>query len=711
MSTAGEAPDFESTDLYRIVQRFQSPEEIDTTQSAYTFAAKAHAGVRRKSGELYIFHPLEVSRILADLHMDVDTLCAALLHDVVEDTEYSKKDIRDLFGQVVADLVDGVTKLAGNHFTSRTQAAEASFQKMMIAMTQDYRVVLIKLADRLHNMRTLGSMPADKKRRIANETLTIHAPLARKMGMNKFRKELQSLCLMHLHPWRYQILIKSIAANLNQNQSTYDRILNDITEAIKNHQIESSVFLWEKNLYRTYEDAQKFKANKYLSNEADGIEIRILVDKMPECYLALGAVHQLYSPKIGKFRDFIAARKAYGYQALQTELITYERLLLKIEIQTKQMYQVSQYGVTSHFRYPNSMTASDFSKTYLDRWIKQVADIQLTNGSPSEFMEDIRSDLLLNQIQVYTPRGDIKTLPSGSTPIDFAYEIHTDLGNRCSRAFVDHRRVPLSTELKNGSLIRIFTEEHARPQPSWLNYVATGKARSAIRQWVNSRKDKEFLSLGEQLLDQALKPYSSSIDKLPDKQFSETLKLLNIGSRESLYTHIAHGDHCAKLIARRLIDEDSLLKVSQEDADQPILIKGTEGLAVELQTCCCPIPGDIIVAQLVKDKGMAIHRSNCQKLTNYHTNNKPLKISWATTTEQSYHAKLTIEASNRVGCLSSISNTLHSLDINTEEMHINGDEDTKTFAITLEVLDTNHLLQVAQKLQELEFVLSVKRPH
>jgi len=711
MTVAGEAPDFESTDLYRIVQRFQPSAEIDKTRSAYTFAAKAHAGVRRKSGELYIYHPLEVARILADLHMDVDTLRAALLHDVVEDTEYSKQDITSLFGKTVADLVDGVTKLAGNHFTSRTQAAEASFQKMMIAMTQDYRVVLIKLADRLHNMRTLGSMPADKKRRIANETLTIHAPLARKMGMNKFRKELQSLCLMHLHPWRYQILTKSIAANLTQNQSTYDRILNDITESIKNHQIDSSVFLWEKNLYRTYEDAQKFKANKYLSNEADGIEIRILVDKMPDCYLALGAIHQLYSPKIGKFRDFIAARKAYGYQALQTELITYERLLLKIEIQTKQMYQVSQYGVTSHFRYPNSMSASDFSKTYLDRWIKQVADIQLTNGSPSEFMEDIRSDLILNQIQVYTPRGDIKTLPSGSTPIDFAYEIHTDLGNRCSRAFVDHRRVPLSSELKNGSLVRIFTDENARPQPSWLNYVATGKARAAIRQWVNSRKDKEFLSLGEQLLDQALKPYKSGIDELPEGQFSETLKLLNINSQESLYTHIAHGDHCAKLIARRLIDEDSLLKVSEEDADQPILIKGTEGLAVELQSCCCPIPGDIIVAQLVKNKGMAIHRSNCQNIKNDHSENKPLKISWATSTEQTYHAKLTIEASNRVGCLSSISNTLHNLDVNTEEMHIRGDEDTKTFAITLDVLDTNHLLHIAQKLQELEFVLSVKRPH
>jgi len=711
MATAGEAPDFESTDLYRIVQRYQSSADIDTTRTAYNFAASAHSDVRRKSGELYIYHPLEVSRILADLHMDVDTLCAALLHDVVEDTHYSKSDISDRFGDVVADLVDGVTKLAGNHFTSRTQAAEASFQKMMIAMTQDYRVVLIKLADRLHNMRTLGSMPAEKKRRIANETLMIHAPLARKMGMNQFRKELQDLCLMHLHPWRYQVLLKSVAANRSQKQLTYDRILNDITESIKSHQIESSVFLWEKDLYQTYEEAQKFKANKYLSNETDGIEIRILVDKMPECYLALGAIHQLYSPKIGKFRDFIAARKAYGYQALQTELITYERLLLKIEIQTKQMYQISQYGVTSHFRYPNSMSASDFSKTYLDRWIKQVADIQQTNGSPSEFMEDIQADLILNQIQVYTPRGDIKTLPVGSTPIDFAYEIHTDVGNRCSQAYVDHRRVPLSTELKNGSLIRIFTDDNARPQPSWLNYVATGKARAAIRQWVNSRKDKEFLALGEQLLDQALKPYGTEINELPEEQLSGTLERLSISSPESLYTHIAHGDHCAKLVARRLIDEDSLLKISEEDADQPILIKGTQGLAVELQSCCCPIPGDIIVAQLVKDKGMAIHRGNCKKMKNNSSHNKPLKISWATGSDQSYHAKLTIEASNRVGSLSSISNTLHNLDINTEEMHISGDEDTKTFAITLDVLDNDHLLNVAKKLQELEFVLSVTRPH
>ena len=711
MTAASEAPDFESTDLYRIVNRYQSAAEIETTRRAFTFAASAHALVTRKSGELYIYHPLEISRILADLHMDVDTLCAALLHDVVEDTHYTKQDIIDQFGEVVADLVDGVTKLAGNHFTSRTQAAEASFQKMMIAMTQDYRVVLIKLADRLHNMRTLGSMPPDKKRRIANETLAIHAPLARKMGMNKFRKELQNLCLMNLHPWRYNILIKSINVNQNENRATFDGILNDITQALNSHQVESSVFLWEKNLYRIYEDAQKYKSNKYLSNDTDGIEIRIIVDKMPECYLALGAVHQLYTPKIGKFRDFIAARKAYGYQALQTELITYERLLLKIEIQTKQMYQVSQYGVTSHFRYPNSMTASDFSKTYLDRWIKQVADIQLTNGSPSEFMEDIRSDLMLNEIQVHTPRGDVKTLPAGSTPIDFAYEIHTDVGNRCSRAFVDHRRVPLSTELTNGSLVRIFTDEHARPQPSWLNYVATGKARSAIRQWVNGRKNQEFLALGEQLLEQALEPYGSSLAKLPDGQLAEMLNTLNIDSPESLYNHIAHGDHCAKLVARRLIDEENLLKVSEEDADQPILIKGTEGLAVGLQPCCCPIPGDIIVAQLIKDKGMAIHRSNCKNLKNNEQENKPLKISWAANTEQTYHAKLTIDASNRVGCLSGISNTLHSLNVNTEEMHISGDEDTKTFAITIEVLDTNHLLNVAQKLQELEFVLSVARPH
>lgn len=708
MTAASAAPAFVSTDLYRIVQRYQSPEEIEATHRAYDFAAKAHADVRRKSGELYIHHPLEVARILADLHMDVDTLCSALLHDVIEDTEYSKEYVTEHFGLVVAELVDGVTKLAGNHFTSRTEAAEASFQKMMIAMTQDYRVVLIKLADRLHNMRTLGSMPAEKKRRIANETLQIHAPLARKMGINMLRKELQSLCLMHLHPWRYKILRKSVSANINHNQTTYDRILNDITEALRSQQIESSVFLWEKNLYRIYDEAQKFKANKYLSNESDGIEIRVLVDKTPECYLALGAIHQLYSPKTGKFRDFIAARKAYGYQALQTELITYERQLLKVEIQTKQMYQVSQYGVASHFRYPNSMTATDFSKTYLDRWIKQVADINRTNSSPSEFMEDITSDLFLKDIQVYTPRGDIRTLPSGSTPIDFAYEIHTDLGNRCSYAIVDNRRVPLSSQLKNGATVRIYKDPNARPQPNWLNSVATGKARAAIRHWINSRKDGEFIALGKQLLDQALEPYHADLETLKPEQLDNTLKLLKLDDSDDLLSHIAHGDHCAKLIARRLVDEDSLLKANKEDTDRPILIKGTEGLAVELQPCCHPIPGDIIVAQLKKGQGMAIHRANCKNLKN--TESQSLKISWSPHQEQTYPAALSIETNNRVGALSSVSNTLHNLEINTEEMHISGDNNTKTFFLVIEILDTNHLRNVAKKLQELDLVLSVTRP-
>jgi len=710
MTAASAAPAFVSTDLYRIVQRYQTPKEIESTQHAYEFAADAHSDVRRKSGELYIHHPLEVARILADLHMDVDTLCAALLHDVIEDTEFSKDYIIEHFGLVVAELVDGVTKLAGNHFTSRTEAAEASFQKMMIAMTQDYRVVLIKLADRLHNMRTLGAMPASKKRRIAKETLAIHAPLARKMGINVLRKELQGLCLMHLHPWRYNILAKSVAANLQHNRSTYDRILNDITEALRSQQVESSVFLWEKNLYRIYEDAQKFKANKYLSNESDGIEIRILVDKVPECYLALGAVHQLYSPKTGKFKDFIAARKAYGYQALQTELITYERQLLKVEIQTKPMYQVSQYGVATHFRYPNSMTASDFSKTYLDRWLKQVADIRRANGSPSEFMEDVTADLFLKDIQVYTPRGDIRTLPRGSTPVDFAYEIHTDLGNRCSYAIVDNRRVPLSTPLKNGATVRIYKDENARPQPTWLTFVATGKARSAIRHWVNSRKDGEFIALGKQLLNQALSPYKESLQTLKPEQLNNTLKLLKIQDLDHLLNHIAHGDHCAKLIARRIVDEDSLLKVSKEDADRPILIKGTEGLAVDLQPCCYPIPGDIIVAQLKKGRGMAIHRVSCKTLKSTDSN-RPLKISWSPHQKQTYPAALLIEASNRVGALSSVSNTLHNLEINTEEMHISGDNNTKTFFLVIEVLDTEHLRNVAKKLQELELVLSVTRPH
>jgi RelA/SpoT family (p)ppGpp synthetase len=710
MNTGSAAPEFESTDLYRIVQRYQNDEEIQLTRDAYEFAASAHSDVRRKSGELYIHHPLEVARILADLHMDVDTICAALLHDVVEDTEFSKEDISERYGAVVAELVDGVTKLAGNHFTSRTEASEASFQKMMIAMTQDYRVVLIKLADRLHNMRTLGSMPAEKKRRIAKETIQIHAPLARKMGMHRLRKELQTLCLMHLHPWRFKVLEKSVEANLELNRDTYDRILDDLTQALRSQNVNSSCFLWEKNLYRIYEDAQRFRSNKYLSNEADGIEIRILVDKVPDCYLALGVIHQLYRPKIGKFEDYIAARKAYGYQALQTELMTYDRHLLKVEIQTKQMYQVSQYGVTSHFRYPNSMTTLDFSKTYLNRWLKQVSEIQDTNGSPSEFMEDIKSDLFLEDIQVYTPRGEIKTLPNGSTPIDFAYEIHTDVGNHCDYATVDHRRVALGSQLKNGAIVRIYTSDDAKPQPNWLNFVSTGKARAAIRHWINSRKDNEYIELGKDLLNQALEPYHSELTLIPENHLNKTLKLLNLDSSEMLLSHIAQGVHCSKLIARRLADEDSLEKVDDDDADLPILIRGTEGLAVELQTCCYPLPDDIIVGQLEKGRGMAIHRATCSEVINISP--APLKISWADgKQQQQYSASVSIEVRNRVGAISSITHTLQDLGVNIEELHVGGEQDAKTCNLIIGVWDIKHLRNIARKLQELELVTSVIRSH
>ena len=389
------------------------------------------------------------------------------------------------------------------------------------------------------------------------------------MGMHRLRKELQTLCLMHLHPWRYKVLEKSVAANLTHNEDTYDRILDDLTQALRSQHVNSSCFLWEKNLYRIYEDAQRYRSNKYLSNEADGIEIRILVDKMPDCYLALGVIHQLYRPKIGKFEDYIAARKAYGYQALQTELMTYDRHLLKVEIQTKQMYQVSQYGVTSHFRYPNSMSTLDFSKTYLNRWIKQVAEIQDTNSSPSEFMEDIKSDLFLEGIQVYTPRGEIKTLPNGSTPIDFAYEIHTDVGNHCDYATVDHRRVSLGSILRHGSIVRIYTSEDATPQPNWLNFVSTGKARAAIRHWINSRKDNEYIELGKELLNQALSPYSAELKTIPENHLNKTLKTLKLDSPETLLSYIAQGMHCSKLIARRLADEDSLQKADPEARIEP----------------------------------------------------------------------------------------------------------------------------------------------
>ncbi len=713
MSEEVKPPLINATDLTEVVTRYMCAEDVSKVYNAFLLAAEAHEGVVRKSGEFYIFHPLEVAHTLAEFHMDADTICAALLHDVIEDTDYSKKDITDKFGKVVADLVDGVTKLAGGEFNSRQEAAAASFQKMMAAMTQDYRVVLIKLADRLHNVKTLGVRSPASRRRIAKETLDIHVPLARRMGMNTMRKELQINAFKHLHPWRAKLLQQALEKFNSENEEKHQEIVSNISQALLENKLKSEVFRWNKNIYKVYKRIERSNGRKRIINSKEALEVRVLVNSTNECYLVLGVLHQLFHPKLGSFKDFIATPKGYGFQALQTALLTPQRQLIFVQIQSHEMYQIAQYGIVAPMRYPELLKSSDKSQMYLNRWLQQVEEIQKVTGNAAEFLEDMKADLFLSEIYVSTPRGEVKVLPKGATPIDFAYSIHTEVGNKCVSAIIDGEPARLNTALPNGATVLILTDEEATPQSSWLNYVITAKARSSIRGWINKRKSHEFLTLGKQILDKALQPYNKNLKSIAAENFDLTLQALDLKDADALFTSIAKGNQSAKLVAKRLLNDDSLTPLSEENEDQLLLIKGTEGLAVHLQSCCYPIPNDMIVARLDEQSGLEVHRANCPSLSRSSRFNRKdiFSIAWVDDTSQESHflAALDVQVRNRVGVLSHITDLLEKMQINIEDINISGDRDIKDMYFLIQVNNTTHLRQVAEAINNQNHVLDVSR--
>ena len=703
-----------STDLLKLVGRYMSSEDVEKVNQAYLLAFEAHDGVIRKSGEAYIYHPIAVAYTLADLHMDVDTICAAILHDVVEDTHFTKNCINERFGEVVADLVDGVTKLSGGQFNTRDEAAAASFQKMMAAMIHDYRVVLIKLADRLHNVKTLGVRSPNSRRRIAKETLDIHVPLARRMGMNTLRKDLQLNAFRHLYPWRYALLEKAMQKQVYDHATEHKEIIDTIKGGLSEANIHGDVFSWEKNIYKLYKRISKGKSHKQLNKFTESLELRILVNNSIDCYAALGVVHQFFHPKVGSFKDFIATPKGYGFQALQTALVTPQRQLIFVQIQSNEMHQIAQYGITASRRFPQLLQSSGKSKMYLERWLKQVEEIQSTTGTAAEFLEDMKADLFLSEIYVSTPRGEVKVLPKGSTPVDFAYAIHTEVGDKCVSAVIDGEPARLNARLSNGATVLILTDEDAVPSPTWLNFAITAKARSSIRSWIKARKSYEFIELGEKILDKALLSINkSTLDSIPEDSMRDTLAALKLDNKDDLFTSIANGNQSAKLVAKRLLDNDGLAYLDEDHKDQLLLIKGTEGLAVNLQTCCYPIPNDSIVAHPNKQTGLEVHRDNCPTLarTGHSLQKDIFSIAWVDDTSKESHflAALNLKVKNRVGVLSNITNLLEKMDVNIEDINITGDKEMKDMYFLIQVKDGTHLRFVAESLNSLSHVLDVVR--
>ncbi|MCK5813027.1 MAG: bifunctional (p)ppGpp synthetase/guanosine-3',5'-bis(diphosphate) 3'-pyrophosphohydrolase [Cocleimonas sp.] len=692
--------------LCEVIEQYLSRQETCRIYDAFLFAAEAHNGVTRKSGEAYIFHPLTVAYLLADMHMDADTICAALLHDVIEDTEHTKLEITQRFGQKTADLVDGVTKLASGEFTDRESASAASFHKMMVAMTHDFRVVLIKLADRQHNINTLGSMPRLKQRRISLETLNIHVPLARRMGMNAMRTDLQMTAFEHLHPWRFKTLQKMMQVYNERQGDAHIKIRHEIIETLADKGIDAELPVWKKNLYRLYLRIKSRKGKKYINQYNEPLQIRILVNDKMNCYQALGVIHGLYHPKIGTFKDFIATPKIYGFQAIETSVTTPRHQLVRVLIQSRQMHYLAQYGITSHWRFPEMEDQVQELHKHLDRWLMQVEDIQKTHSTDAEFLEDMKADLFLNEIYISTPKGDTKILPNGATPVDFAYAIHSKIGHHCLGAYVNDRRVPLNLKLYNGATVKIITDKTATPQPAWLKFVVTGKARSAIRYWIKSTKAEDFQAMGRRLLQVALKTLQSDLNDIPTMQWKKILCTLSLKNKTHLFYEIAKGNQCSKLVSRRLLNQHGDL-IATHPNNKALIIKSTEGLAVNLQHCCHPIPGDTLLAMLDPEIGLAVHRVGCPRLLISSENT--FSLAWRENTNESFLAPIKVFVNNHYGVLFNITNLLNKMKVNIEDLSISGDGQVKEMYFLLQVKDSNRLHDIIYGLKGLSDVIKIKR--
>lgn len=705
---------FRAADLMNMVERYLPEEDSRRVYAAFVLADEAHDDVIRKSGDPYITHPLEVARILAEMRMDGDTLCAALLHDVIEDTDYTEADIADHFGPVVAKLVDGVTKLEGDEFANKQEATIASFQKMMTAMTDDFRVVLIKLADRLHNLRTLGFKKVASQRRIAKETLTIYVPLARRMGMHHMRRNMQLLAFQHLYPWRSQILRQSLDRYLDYNREIHQDILDTVLEATRKQIPGSLTFVWRKNPFTIYERIKRY--GKRFDEKREILEIRVLVGTADECYRILGTIHGLYHPKLNGFFDFISTPKTDGFQALQTTVYTPSKQAVRFQIQTRTMYHVAQYGITAQWRYPDmhSRQKAKITQDSLDMWLDQVRELGLKADNATEFYTDMKADMFLTEIYAFTPQGEVKEFPLGATMVDYAYAIHTELGQRCVGARVDGEEVPLRTRIPNGATVEIISDDQATPQPSWLNFTITGKARSHIRNWLRQQKVADRLLLGRKLFDQALHDHNSSLEAVDPDDLATLLQTFKLENLDALFLAIAQGEHCSRLLSQRLLAGSAGFTHALRETDSeatPLLIKGTDGLLIHFSRCCYPLPKDPILAHLNPDKGLEVHRDNCSVLESSVEPESVLSVAWAEHDESTEYflAGILTQAHNVPGVIFHVAELFEQMKVNIEEVTTHGDNSIKETKWIIHVHNLEHLNEIIRLVEHVPSVIRVKR--
>ena len=697
---------------------YLEPEQVNLVRRAYFYAEQAHDGQTRRSGEPYVTHPLAVAGILANMHMDHQSLMAAMLHDVIEDTGIPKDALVSQFGDTVAELVDGVSKLTQMTFETKAEAQAENFQKMALAMARDIRVILVKLADRLHNMRTLGALSGEKRRRIAKETLEIYAPIANRLGMHSLSTEFEDLGFKAMYPMRSQPIDRAVRSARGNRKELLSKILETLQTRLEREGIPGRVIGREKHLYGIY---QKMRGKRKSFNEImDVYAFRIIVDKPDTCYRALGAVHSLYKPFPGRFKDYIAIPKANGYQSLHTTLFGMHGVPIEIQIRTEEMEELANNGIAAHWVYKSKEEVINGNHARTRQWLKSVLELQQRAGNSLEFIENVKIDLFPDEVYIFTPKGRIMELPKGSTPVDFAYAVHTDVGNSCIACRVNRRLAPLSEPLQSGQTVEIITAPGARPNPAWLSFVITGKARSNIRHFLKHQRHSESIALGERLLEKVLVSFDTTLAEIAPARVTRVLEDCDMDSMEDLLADIGLGNRMAYVVARRLLATDggadsesnsSPTPNDDEIREMPLAIRGTEGLVVSFARCCNPIPGDPIVGYLSSGKGMVIHQENCRNLAdNRHSDEKTLHLTWDKDVTGEFTVELRVELEHERGIIAQLATGLTMADASIDKISVDErDGRTSVVQLVVRVRDRLHLSQLIKRIRVLSGVLRITR--
>ena len=696
-------------DLCDSSSAYLDPDQVDVVRHSYEYGAVAHEGQTRMSGEPYIQHPLEVTSILANMHMDHETLVAAMLHDVLEDTPVSKEDLAQEFGSEIAEIVDGVSKLTHLEFESQAEKQAENFRKMMMAMSNDIRVILVKLADRTHNMRTLGVLKPEKRRRIAKETLEIYAPIAQRLGMNSVRLELEDLGFSTLYPKRYKVLTNEIKKARGNRKEIVSKNKSLIKRRLRQEKLSGDVAGREKHVYSLY---KKMRENHLSFSEVyDVYGFRIVVDSVDMCYRILGAVHNLFKPVPGKFKDYIAIPKSNGYQSLHTVLFGPHGLPIEVQIRTREMNGVAEAGIAAHWLYKTGGSAANNAHKRARDWLKRILEMQQQAGDSEEFLEHVKVDLFPDEIYVFTPKGEILELPRGATAVDFAYAIHSDIGDSCVTARINRRLAPLKAELETGQTVEIVTAPGAKPNPAWLNFVVTAKARSQIRHFLKNLKEDEAVTLGRRMLNRDLERFETNIDQIPRRRLNSVLKEFNLDKLESLLIQIGLGNRLATIVAQHLVPDVTKKTKMGASNTSPLVIKGTEGMVLTFPKCCYPIPGDEILAYVSAGRGIVIHRKSCNNLAEFRNHpEKWVDVDWEEQVEGIYAAEIRIENSNQRGALATIASEIASQNASIEDVTMSeGDGEYVGITFVITVRDRHHLAQVIKALRPLQSISKVYR--